>query len=373
MNMAKKTSLYETHLKYGGKMVDFAGWLLPIQYESTGVIAEHLAVRQKCGLFDVSHMGEFLLEGQTACKNLNHLMTNDFTTMPVGRARYSPLCNENGGVVDDLIVYKFSDVRYFIVVNAANTEKDYAWLKKHLLPGSELTDVSSSYSQIALQGPASRKILETLASSDLIPEKYYTCVENGTVAGLSCIISKTGYTGEDGFEFYLPNNSAVQLWEALMKAGSSYGLIPCGLGARDTLRLEAAMPLYGHEMDDTVSPLEAGLGFAVKTDKADFIGKSALGLPGRQTRIRVGLEATGRGILREKMPVFADDGKTQLGMTTSGTFAPYLKKSVALALLSAGEGVLGRDVVVYARGRAVEARIVPLPFYKKTTARTKGI
>jgi aminomethyltransferase len=363
--MSKKTSLYKTHLKYGGKIVDFAGWQLPVQYESSGVITEHMAVRQKCGLFDVSHMGEFLLEGESATKNLNYLMTNDFTSMYIGRARYSPLCNESGGVVDDLIVYKFSDTRYFIVVNAANVDKDFAWLKKHLLKGATLTNVSSSYSQIALQGPLAQKILESLVSSDFIPEKYYTCIEKAKVGEIECIISKTGYTGEDGYEFYLSNENAPVLWELLISAGSSYGLIPCGLGARDTLRLESAMPLYGHEMDDTISPLEAGLGFAVKMNKPDFIGKTALEQGERQIRTRVGIEATGRGILREKMPVFEADGKTQIGITTSGTFAPYLKKSIAMALISANENALEKTVIVVVRGRPVEAKIVLLPFYKK--------
>jgi aminomethyltransferase len=359
--MDKKTVLYDTHVKYGGRMVSFAGWCLPVQY-GTGVIAEHMAVRTTCGLFDVSHMGEIICEGKAALENLNWLLTNDFTNMYTGRARYSPMCNETGGVVDDLLVYKMGDERYFIVVNAANKDKDFAWMKAHQKSGAVLTDVSDSYAQIALQGPRAETILARLANESSIPLKYYTCIESGSVAGIQCIVSKTGYTGEDGYELYCNPSDAPALWEALMAAGKPDGLIPCGLGARDTLRLEAAMPLYGHEMDDTVTPLETGLDFAVKMDTHDFVGKQAIIKKGPPQRKRIGLVADGRGIVREDETVYA--GGTVIGRTTSGTYAPYLKKSIAMALVAA-DLTAGVQLEADVRGNRVPVHEVPLPFYKK--------
>lgn len=357
-----KTPLYETHVKYGGKMVPFAGYLLPVQYEGYGVIKEHMAVRKDCGLFDVSHMGEILCEGEGALENLNYLLTNDFTNMRDGQARYSPMCNENGGVVDDLIVYKVRDNHYFIVVNAANKEKDFAWMLKHQKDGAVFTDISREAGQIALQGPKARSILARIAREEDIPGKYYSCIFEGKAAGIRCIISKTGYTGEDGYELYMAADDAPVLWEALMEAGKEEGLIPCGLGARDTLRLEAAMPLYGHEMDDTISPLETGLGFAVKMNK-NFIGRDALEKQGTPSRKRVGLKVTGRGIIREQAAVYLED--REIGITTSGTHAPYLGYPVAMALVLEEEAVPGRHVEAKVRGRLVEAEIVGLPFYKR--------
>lgn len=361
--MDKKTVLYDTHVKYGGRMVSFAGWLLPVQYE-TGVIAEHMAVRTKCGLFDVSHMGEIFCEGDSALENLNWLLTNDFTDMYPGRVRYSPMCNEDGGVIDDLLVYKMAVGRYFIVVNAANKDKDFKWMKEHELPGAVFTDISDNIAQLALQGPCARTILSRLADTASIPQKYYTCVEAGTVAGVRCIVSRTGYTGEDGYELYMEPGKAVGLWEALMEAGKPEGLIPCGLGARDTLRLEAAMPLYGHEMDETVTPFEAGLNFAVKMTKADFIGRQALEKKVSPERIRIGLVADSRGIIRGGETVF--DGTVVAGYTTSGTYVPYLKQSVAMALVKkelASSGSLEVEV----RGRRIPVHSVPLPFYRRKT------
>ena len=287
--MELKTPLYETHVKYNGKIVPFAGYLLPVQYES-GVIAEHMAVRTKAGLFDVSHMGEIICKGEDALKNLQMLLTNDFTNMVDGQARYSPMCNEEGGTVDDLIVYKYKDNVYYIVVNAANKDKDYKWMLDHQFGNVTFEDKSSSIAQIALQGPKSFDILSKITSEENIPKKYYHCVFDAEVDGMKCIVSQTGYTGEDGYEIYLSNEDAPKMWESLMSAGEEFGLIPCGLGARDTLRLEAAMPLYGHEMDDTVDPLETGLGFAVKMTKDDFIGKKAIEAKGDFSRKRVGLK-----------------------------------------------------------------------------------
>lgn len=360
--MEKKTPLYEAHVRHGGKMVPFAGYLLPVQY-ATGVIGEHMAVRTACGLFDVSHMGEILCEGPDALKNLNRLLTNEYGGMADGQARYSPMCSETGGVVDDLIVYKVREDHYLIVVNASNKDKDFAWMRDHAVGDAVFTDISDSAAQLALQGPKALRILEKLIPEEMIPKKYYTCRFDGVIGGIPCILSRTGYTGEDGFEIYLAAEKAPALWELLLETGKEDGLICCGLGARDTLRLEAAMPLYGHEMNDEITPLEAGLGVFVKMKKEDFIGKKALEEKGAPARKRVGLKATGRGILREHLDVFF--GSEKVGTTTSGTFCPYLKEAVAMALLDAGHTEPGTAVEVDVRGRRVAAEIVPLPFYSR--------
>ena len=360
--MELKTPLYETHAKYNGKIVPFAGYLLPVQYE-TGVIKEHMAVRTACGMFDVSHMGEITCIGKDAVKNLNHLLTNDYTTMYDGQARYSPMCNEEGGVVDDLIVYKVRDDHYLIVVNAANKDKDYAWIKNHVFGDVEVKDISDEVAQIALQGPKALEILKKIAKEEDIPQKYYSATFRRKIKDIECIISKTGYTGEDGFELYLAAEEAPKLWEILMEAGKEEGLIPCGLGARDTLRLEAAMPLYGHEMDDTVTPLEAGLGIFVKMKKDEFIGKAAIEEKGALTRKRVGLKVTGRGIIREHEKVYYGD--KEIGHTTSGTHCPYLGYPIVMALLDVDYAEIGTKVEADVRGRRIEAEVVALPFYKK--------
>ncbi|GHV39928.1 aminomethyltransferase [Spirochaetia bacterium] len=377
--MEKKTPLYQWHESHGGKIVPFAGYLLPVQYES-GVIAEHNAVREGAGLFDVSHMGEFVIKGPGALANLQRLLTNDFTNMPIGRVRYTLMCNDSGGVVDDLVVCKMEEDRYLLVVNAANRGKDAAWIQAHLQVGTHLQalahpgkgdvsfeDISDTLAQIALQGPASQAILASL--SNTIPEKYYTLIEKGNVAGIDCIVSRTGYTGETGFEMYCPAGQALELWEKLLEAGKAVkgsdgaGLIPCGLGARDTLRLEASMPLYGHEMNDTVNPFEAALSFAVKMEKPDFIGKSALVGKEKPSRLRVGLRITGRGIAREQCDVLYQ-GKI-VGKTSSGTFCPYLKEALAMALVDASIAQPGTVVEVDVRGRKIEAQFCALPFYTK--------
>ncbi|GHT56272.1 aminomethyltransferase [Spirochaetia bacterium] len=368
--MEKKTPLYQWHESHGGKIVPFAGYLLPVQYE-TGVIAEHNAVRRRAGLFDVSHMGEFVIKGPEALANLQRILTNDFTNMTIGRVRYTLMCNDSGGVVDDLVVCKMEEDRYLLVVNAANRSKDAAWIQAHLQMGKNTVsfeDISDTLAQIALQGPAAQGILESL--SNTIPQKYYTLIEKGNVAGIDCIVSRTGYTGETGFELYCPAEKAVALWERLLEAGKGAGgtdcgagLIPCGLGARDTLRLEASMPLYGHEMNDRVTPFEAGLGSAVKMTKPDFIGKSALAGKEHPSRLRVGLRITGRGIAREDSAVLYQ-GKIA-GSTTSGTFCPYLKEALAMALVDASIARPGTAVEVDVRGRKIEAQVCALPFYTK--------
>ena len=360
--MERKTPLYDVHVAEGGKIVPFAGYLLPVQYGS-GVIKEHMAVRQQAGLFDVSHMGEVLFTGPTALDTLNHLLTNDYSNMAVNKVRYGVMCNADGGTIDDLVVYKFGEEAYLVVVNAANREKDYAHMAQNLLPGTKAEDISDSVAQLALQGPKAPAILKKLLPEDQIPKGYYTALPNVEIQGMKCMISRTGYTGELGYEIYTANEDAPKLWKLLRETGEEFGLIPCGLGARDTLRLEAAMPLYGHEMDETISPLEAGLDFGVKLNKDEFIGKDALVATGAPKRVRVGLEVTGRGIIREHQEVYL--GQEKIGLTTSGTHCPFLGKALAMALIDPAHAAEGTQLEVEVRGRRVPAVIVPLPFYKR--------
>ncbi len=360
--MEKKTPLYERHVKAGGKIVPFAGYLLPVQYE-TGVITEHMAVRKAAGLFDVSHMGEVTLTGKDALENVQRLVTNDCGRMTDGQVKYSPMCNEEGGVVDDLLVYRKAEDSYLIVINAANRDKDVEWMRNHIIGDVRLRDISDEVALLALQGPKAGGILTKLAKKELLPVKYYSFTEHVPVAGIGCLISKTGYTGEDGYELYCGKEEADPLWDALLTAGREEGLIPCGLGARDTLRLEAAMPLYGHEMDDRISPLETGLGFAVKLEKENFIGKSAILSKGTPTRTRIGMNITGRGIARENCPVYYGD--IRIGSTTSGTHCPYLGRPIAMGIIDAAYSEAGTVLEVEVRGRRIAAEVTALPFYKR--------
>lgn len=368
--MERKTPLYDCHTEAGGKIVPFAGYLLPVQY-GTGVIKEHMAVREKAGLFDVSHMGEVILKGKDALANLNHILTNDFTSLKVESARYSPMCNEKGGVVDDLIVYRTGEESYLIVVNAANRQKDVAFMRSHIFGDVTLEDISDTVAQIALQGPESQAILSKLTEEGSLPEKYYTFRKSVAVGGektggqeiVTCLISQTGYTGEFGYELYCKAEDGVKLWKMLLEAGEENGLIPCGLGARDTLRLEAGMPLYGHEMNEEISPLVADLGFAVKMGKKDFIGKAAMEEQGTPQQKRVGLKVIGRGIVREEQTVYMGD--KVVGVSTSGTHCPYLGCAVAMARLNLEATEPGCQVEVDVRGRRVACEVVPMPFYKR--------
>lgn len=355
--MEQKTPLYRQHELLGGKIVPFAGYLLPVQYPS-GVIAEHRAVREEAGIFDVSHMGEAVLEGPDAVANLDRLLTNRFGDLKVGGARYAVMLYEDGGAVDDLIVYRRGEERFLIVLNAANKDKDVAWMKDHLFGDAAFADVSGGVAQIALQGPKSKEVMARVADLEALPEKYYTFTEPAAVAGVPCMVSRTGYTGEFGYEIYMEPQGAETVWTALLEAGAK----PCGLGARDTLRLEAAMPLYGHELSAGIDPLTAGLGFAVKLDKPDFIGKAALEALGVPDKARVGLKVTGRGIVREHEPVFLGD--VQIGETTSGTHCPTLNVGCAMAYVDRAHAAAGTAAEVEVRGRRVPVEIVPLPFYK---------
>lgn len=362
--MEKKTPLYDFHLAHGGKMVPFAGYLLPVQFPD-GVIREHMAVRTACGLFDVSHMGEVLFSGPDALNNVEHLLTNRIEDMEIGRVRYSPLCNERGGMVDDLVVYRLAQDQFWLVVNAANRDKDVAWFERHRFGDATVADQSDQYAQLALQGPKAKDVLASLTDPDALPVKNYTFVKNVDVQGIRCLVSRTGYTGEMGYELYCAPCDAVALAEKLLKAGGPYGLMLCGLGARDTLRLEAGMPLYGHEMDENITPLEINLDFFVKMDKGDFIGRQALEDAGAPKRTRIGLEVIDRGIVREGCPVFVDD--RQVGETTSGTLGPYLQKAIAMARVERDVLNEGDECLVDVRGRRLRARVVPLPFYKRQT------
>ncbi len=385
--MAKRTWGYELHLAAGGKMVEFAGYDLPIEYK-TGLAAEHMAVRKRAGLFDVSHMGEFLLTGTGARAWLNRVLTNSFDSLKPGRVRYSVMCNELGGCLDDLIVYCISDQEFLLVVNAANREKDWAWLNSHLTkdrsedpadaqsegPAADrpeglaedvvIEDQSEETGLLALQGPLSAKAL-ALISDGVLPVKNYSFSDQVRVAGVVCRVARTGYTGEYGFEIFLRSPEDLKtVWNALLGLTDENGealVVPAGLGARDTLRLEAGMPLYGHEMDETVNPLEAALDFAVKLDK-DFVGRDAIQASLPLKRRRVGLVAIDKGIAREHCPIFFNG--EEVGQTTSGTYAPYLERAVAMALAKTAIVEVGTIVDVQVRKRMIKMEVVELPFYK---------
>lgn len=356
----KKTPLYEKHISAGGVMVDFAGYMLPVRY-SDGIIAEHRAVRERAGLFDVSHMGEITLEGSGAEAFLEYLLTNRFSDMPAGKVRYSLMLYPSGGTVDDVLVYKRGADKFLIVVNAANREKDFEWIASAAERSGyrevKINDISDSVALLALQGKAAEKIL---AGAEL-PRKYYTFVEGGKVLGVDVLaVSRTGYTGEDGFEIFVSPENAGRLWDNILSVGAEYGAIPAGLGARDTLRLEAAMPLYGHELKAEYPASEAALDFAIKYDKANFIGKAAL-TERAPEYMRVGALVKGRGIVREGSVLIGEMGET-IGEVTSGTMSPTLGTAVAMLRLKKAYG--GR-IFAEIRGKRIELELTPLPFYKR--------
>ncbi|MCI2056751.1 MAG: glycine cleavage system aminomethyltransferase GcvT [Oscillibacter sp.] len=363
--MEKKTPLYESHVALGGKIVEFGGYLMPVQYPS-GVIAEHMAVRTKAGLFDVSHMAELAMEGPAAVANIQHLVTADISKMVDGQVKYAMLCNDQGGIVDDLVIYRRGPEQYLLVVNAGNHDKDAAWVSSHLSGDVKYRDVSDEVAQLALQGPASAAILRKICAESDIPEKYYHFCEGCVLhleggRDITAIISQTGYTGEFGYEIYCSSADVTDLWNTLLSVGKDDGLIPCGLGARDTLRLEAAMPLYGHEMNDGITPKEAGL--PCKLDGKEFIGRDAIIAKGAPKIKRIGMKVTGRGIIREHLDIYTKDGK-KIGWTSSGTYCPFMEMSVAMGYIDIDEIEIGKKLDVDVRGRKVEVEIVPLPFYK---------
>lgn len=355
--MDKKTPLYETHVELGATMVPFAGFIMPVQYPK-GILFEHRSVREKAGLFDVSHMGELHLTGKDALANLNYLVSNDFTDLPLGKIRYGILVRKDGTAVDDLLVYHLDTDDYWIVVNASNIDKDYAYFTQNLYGGAVIHNESDDWGQVALQGPLSEKILRKLTGQ--LPEAYYSFMPYVLVSGIECLVSRTGYTGEDGFELYCAFDKVVHLWNLLLKAGEEDGLVPCGLGARDTLRLEAAMPLYGHELNDQTTPIEAGLKMFTKLEKEHFIAKEALMTP--PAKRRIGLTLTDRGIAREHCPVLFNN--EVVGEVSSGTMSPTLGCAIAMAYVKPAL-INETEFTIDVRGRVLKATKTKMPFIKK--------
>lgn len=361
----KKTALNETHRRLGGKMIDFGGWDMPVQYPA-GTIEEHLAVRNAAGIFDVSHMGEIEIRGPQALALVQRLTTNDASKLADGQAQYTGLLYPQGTFVDDILVHRFAEDHYFLCVNASNTPKDFAWIESHAGAfDCQAADVSGDYSQIAVQGPAALDLLKPLCDVDLTSLKYYWFTR-GRVDGVSAIIARTGYTGEDGVEIYLPPAEAARVWDRILEAGKPFGLQPCGLAARNTLRLEAKMALYGNDIDDTVTPYEADLGWIVKLGKGDFIGRDRLVEQKEKgvTRKLAGFEVLDKGIARDHYPVWIDG--REVGLVTSGSPAPFLKKNIGLAMLPIEHTALGTRFEIDVRGRRITAEVVPTPFYKRS-------
>jgi len=359
----KTTRLHDNHTKLNGRMIEFFGWEMPVEY--SGIMEEHLAVRNQAGLFDVSHMGEILVTGPQALDTVQHLTPNNAARTNPGKAQYSALTTPEGTFVDDLLVYCLDETHYLLVVNAANTDKDFEWIRTHT-EGFEVavTNVSDQYSQLALQGRKAVDILKALTPAD--PDELGSFdVVHTEVAGIPSMVSRTGYTGEDGFEIYTRSETPGIIWDALLEKGEGYGLKPIGLGARDTLRLEACLMLYGNDIDETTTVLEAGLRWLVKFKKGDFLGREAL-LRQKETgltRKLVGFEVVGRGIARSHYPVSVDGSR--VGEVTSGTYSPFLKKSIGLVYLPITANEAGTAIEIEIRGKQVPARVVELPFYRR--------
>ncbi|MHB8918166.1 MAG: glycine cleavage system aminomethyltransferase GcvT [Desulfocucumaceae bacterium] len=361
----KKTPLYDLHTAAGAQMVPFGGWAMPVRYSD--ILEEHRAVRERVGLFDVSHMGEIMLQGPRAGEIVQGLVTNDVSGMQDGQVIYSPMCAEDGGVLDDLLVYRLEAGRYMLVVNASNTPRDLAWVREFAGGEAGVEDVSDSTALLALQGPGALEALMPLSGfnpGDLGSYRF----ARGEVAGVKCIVSRTGYTGEDGFELYVDSGEAAGLWRALMESGRGLGIMPVGLGARDTLRFEASLPLYGHELNEKTTPLEAGLGRFVKLEKGPFTGRESLLRQSREglSRLLVGLSLVDRGVPRANYPVII--GEEAAGVVTSGGYAPTLDAYLAMAYVPSGVKS-GDRVAVLIRGKKCGADIVPLPFYRKAAPR----
>jgi aminomethyltransferase len=359
--MPRQTPLNAAHKKLNGRLVDFAGWEMPVQY--AGVIAEHEAVRTAAGIFDVSHMGEIEFKGPGALETANALITNDLAKATDGQAVYAGLLNQQGGFVDDVVAYRFSPEHIFICVNASNADKDFAWMSEHAR-GVKPVNRSNDWAQLAIQGPKAFGIVQRLANKPLEGVGTYRFT-TGQVAGIECIISRTGYTGEDGFELYCSPNDAEKLWWALLEAGKGDGLVPAGLGARDSLRTEMKYALYGNDIDDTHTPLEAGLGWIVKMDKGAFIGRDVLEKQKAEglKRKLVGFELTEAGVPRSHYAILKDGQK--VGEVTSGTMGPSVKKAIGIGYVPAALAAEGSTFHVEIRGRPVAARVVKTPFYKR--------
>lgn len=359
----KKTRFYECHKALGGRMIEFSGWEMPVEFK--GIIEEHMAVRTAAGLFDVSHMGEIIVRGKDALAFVQHLTPNDAGRLALNQAQYTALTTPQGTFVDDMLVYCLSPEEYLLVVNAANTDKDFGWVAAHQA-GFDVSveNASEGYSQLALQGPKAQEILQPLTGINLAEMKSFWA-ERGRVAGIDALVSRTGYTGEDGFEVYTTSAQPAAILEEIMKAGRPLGLLPIGLGARDTLRLEAKLMLYGNDIDDTTTVLEADLKWIVKFKKGDFLGRDVLEkqlTEGIRRKI-IGFELIEKGIPRPHYPVFVDGQKA--GQVTSGTFSPFLKKSIGLVYLPVELTGIGTEIEVGIRERQVKARVVSTPFYKR--------
>ncbi len=357
----KKTPLWAEHQRLGAKLVEFGGWEMPLQY--TSILEEHRTVREIAGLFDVSHMGEILVEGADTILFVDHLITNSVGKLKNGEICYSPMCYKNATIVDDLLAYRFSETKILLVVNASNTDKDYEWVKSQS-KGYRVTikNVSVNYAQLAFQGPKAENILKKISGVDLSKIPFYS-FSTGQVNGINCIVSRTGYTGEDGFELYFDPAAAVAMWRKILEIGSEYGVKPCGLGARDTLRFEACYMLYGNDIDDTTTPLEAGLGWTVDLTKKDFNGKDVLAEQkekGLKKRLR-GFEISG-GIARHGYEIF--DGDAKVGHVTSGTKSPTLNRSLALGYVDIDRSKMDSELSIDAHGKRVSAKIVKVPFYR---------
>lgn len=358
----KKTALFDTHVALGAKIVPFAGFEMPVQYE--GVNAEHEAVRQGVGVFDVSHMGEFFLRGEKALDLIQKVTTNDASKIEIGKAQYTCMPNGKGGIVDDLIVYRLAEQEYFLVVNASNIEKDWNWIKEHNVFGVEMTNASDEYSLLAVQGPKTIEATQSLTNVDLSAIKPFSFVE-GTFAGCeNVIISATGYTGSGGFELYCKNESVKKIWDALFEAGKAQNIQPIGLAARDTLRLEMGFCLYGNDIDDTTSPIEAGLGWVTKFTK-DFVDADLLQKQKEEgvSRKLVAFELIDRGIPRHDYEIVNENGSV-IGKVTSGTMSPSLKKGIGLGYVSSDKAALDSEIFISIRDKGVKAKVVKLPFYK---------
>lgn len=367
----KRTALYGRHQRLGARLIPFAGWEMPVQYE--GIIVEHRAVRRQAGLFDLGHMGQLKVTGPDALTFLQYTTTNDLSGLTPGQAKYTLLSNENGGVVDDLIVYRYPEGEggYMVVMNASNTDRDVAWWQEMRARRDDLNvnirNISDDLGMIAIQGPRAEEIAQRIASIPLQPVEYFTW-QNGDIAGVSTKIARTGYTGEDGFEFYASNDDIGRIWDSLMDAGKESGLVPVGLGARDTLRLEARMPLYGQELGEDISPYEAGLGWAVSLDKGDFVGRDQMALVKEQgaERRTVGFKLTGRGGSPRSHYRVQVDGE-DVGEVTSGAMSPTLGENIGLALINRSAAGIGKPLQIVIRGRPVDAVQVKTPFYRRTS------
>jgi aminomethyltransferase len=357
----KKTPLNHTHNVLGAKMTDFGGWEMPVEYSS--IIDEHHAVRSHCGLFDICHMGEIMISGEKAAESVQKLITNDLKKLEYKKVLYTPICNEEGGIIDDLLVYMLGEDKFLLVVNAANTIKDFEWIKANAYPQTKVENLSDNYALLALQGPESKNVLKKLSDIELDDIDYYH-FEEAEVAGVEMIISRTGYTGELGYELYFAADKAEEIWQRLIKAGEEFKLMPAGLGARNTLRLEKGYALYGNDIDENTNPIEAGLGWTVKLDGEDFIGRDSLLKIKEEccSRRLKGIVITGRGMARHGYDIYADGEK--IGEVTSGSYSPSLKKSIAMGYLNEEYTKTGSKIQIKIRDRFVEAEVVELPFLK---------